>query len=136
MRLISIGNFASGVIGAFLSLPSHFKILFLLTVFSSLFKTLHLLSFLNACWLFLIKTPFPLQYFVAPPHKNHGDSIECFHYDDVFRHMFGTDIMSRRFTFESDIWDVLRRLHIIVEHFSSWFLDFMISWFLWRYEFL
>ena len=49
------------------------------------------------------KTPFPLQYFVAPRYKNHDDSIECLHYDDVFHHMFGTEIMSRRFTFESDI---------------------------------
>ena len=50
----------------------------------------------------VIKTPFPLQYFVAPRHKN-DDSIECFHYDDVFRQVFVTEIMSRRFTFKSDI---------------------------------
>ena len=54
MRLISIGNFASGVIGAYLSIPSHFNILFLLMMFSFLFKILILLSFSNVCWLSLI----------------------------------------------------------------------------------
>ena len=48
-------------------------------------------------------TPFPLQYFVAPCHNKHDDSIESLRYDDLFRHMFGTEIMSRRFTFKSDI---------------------------------
>ena len=48
-------------------------------------------------------TPFPLQYFVAPRNKNHDESFECLHYDDVFCHMFGTEIMSRHFTFENDI---------------------------------
>ena len=51
----------------------------------------------------MTRAPFPLQYFFAPRHKNHDNSIECFYYDDVFRHMLGTEIMSRRFTFESDI---------------------------------
>ena len=48
-------------------------------------------------------TPFPLQYFLAPCHNKYDDSIECLHYDDLFRHMFGTEIMSRSFTFQSDI---------------------------------
>ena len=50
------------------------------------------------------QTPFPLQYFVVPRYKNHDHYIGCLHYDDLFRHMFGKEIMSRRFTFESDIW--------------------------------
>ena len=62
----------------------------------------------------LIQALFPLQYFVPLRHKNHDNFIERLHYDDVFRHMFDTKIMPRRFTFESDI-DVLRRLHFIVE---------------------
>ena len=133
MRLISIGNFASGVIGAFLSLPSHFKILFLFTMFSSLFKTLHLLSFLNVCWLFLIKTLFPLQYFVAPRHKNHSDSIECFHYDDVFRHVW---YRSHVETFH--FWKWYMRRSVAFTFYSgntfvmiSWFHDFMISLTIW-----
>ena len=52
----------------------------------------------------LIQAPFTLQYFVPLRHKNHDDFIERLHYDDVFRHMFDTKIMPRRFTFESDIW--------------------------------
>ena len=56
------------------------------------------------CNKYLIKTPFPLQYFVASLHENHEDFIECLHYDDVFCHIYDTEIMTRLLFFVSDKW--------------------------------
>ena len=73
----------------------------------------------------VLKTLFPSQYFVAPCHKNHDDSIECLHYDNLFHHMFSTEIMPRHF-FLKVIYDILWCLHFIVE-----ILFIMISVMIW-----
>ena len=62
----------------------------------------------------VIKTSFPLQYFVASRHKNNDDSIESFHYDDVFRQVFGTETC-QDVSLLKVIYNVLWHLHFIVK---------------------
>ena len=60
MQLTNFVYFASVVIGAILSLSSHFKVLFWRIMLNLFYKTLSLLLFSNVCWLLLINVSSPI----------------------------------------------------------------------------